>query len=86
MFSVCSLHRLCLHCAQQFVAFSHAKILVYGFIKGDSDLFKEKFLPIFRGRFGNPLFSKLAISSKKEELGLRGSAAVWHLILRAYYY
>lgn len=76
----------CLHCEHQFAAFSRAKILVYGFIKGDSDLFKEKFLPTFRGGFGNHLFSKLAVSSKKEELGLRGSAAVWHLIFRAYYY
>lgn len=67
-------------------AFSHARILLYGFIKSDSDLFKEKIQPTFCGGFSNHLFSKLALFSKKEDLGLGGSAAVWHLILRAYYY
>lgn len=47
---------------------------------------KKKIMPTFHDGFGNRLFSKLAISSKKEELGLWGSAAVWHVIFRAYYY
>lgn len=40
---------------------SHARILLCGFIKSDSDLFKEKFQPTFCGGFGNHLFSKLAL-------------------------
>lgn len=48
-------------------AFSHARILLYGFIKSDSDLFKEKFQPTFCGGFGNHLFSKLIL----QERGLR---------------
>lgn len=71
----------------------NAKTLVCGFIRGDSDLFKKSFIlysrkisVTFHGEFGNNFFSKLAISFKKEESGLRGSAAVWHLIFRAYYY
>lgn len=41
------------HYVDPFAAFCHAKILAYGFIQSDSDLFKEKFLPTFHGRFGN---------------------------------